>query len=68
MSEKSQTTSILNYMQHGHSLTQLDALKMFGCMRLGARIYDLKQSGYAVVSTMIDDKKTGKRYASYSLV
>ena len=42
----SQEKQILKYMQSGNSITPMDALNRFGCFRLGARIYNLKNSGY----------------------
>ena len=41
-SKKSQADAIKDYLLQGHSITPLDALEMFGCFRLGARIADLK--------------------------
>lgn len=61
----SQTNQILEYMQAGNAITPLDALRLFGCMRLGARIYDLKQRGYVINTSIVKDKDTGKRYALY---
>lgn len=43
--EISQTDQILNYLQAGNVLTPLEALRKFNCLRLGARIYDLRQHG-----------------------
>ncbi len=44
----SQTSRILSYMLEGHSITPLEALDLFGCFRLGARIKDIeKHLGYA---------------------
>jgi hypothetical protein len=63
-----QTIQILDYLKAGNSITPLDALRKFGCMRLGARIYDLKQAGHVIDTLIINDKDTGKRYACYSLV
>lgn len=63
--ETSQTNQILEYMRAGNSITPLDALRLFGCMRLGARIYDLKQRGYVINTSIVKDKDTGKRYALY---
>ena len=66
--EISQTDQILNYLQAGNVLTPLEALRKFNCLRLGARIYDLRQKGYVINSLMIKDDKSGKRYARYSLI
>ena len=42
-SSKTQKALILKALQQGDRLTHLDAEKRFNCLRLGARIYDLKQ-------------------------
>jgi len=64
---QSQSEQILNYLSNGNSITPLDALNQFGCFRLGARIFDLKQLGHNIVNTMII-LENGKRIASYSLL
>ena len=64
----SQKARILEHMRMGHSITPLEALNSFGCLRLGARIADIKAEGYLVHTEMIKDPRTGKRYAQYSLV
>jgi hypothetical protein len=40
---------ILAHLQSGHSITPLDALQLFGCFRLGARIYDPRKSGVEIL-------------------
>ena len=59
-----QKKQILDALQQGAKLTQLDALEQFSCMRLGARIYELKQDGHKIQSKKIITK-TGKRVAQY---
>ena len=61
----SQTQSILNYLLQGKKLTSLEALDLFKCMRLGARIWDLKQQGYTIEEKLIYDENTKKHYSSY---
>lgn len=39
---------ILKYMQNYGSITPKEAEKYIGCMRLAARISDLKRMGYAI--------------------
>ena len=63
-----QKEMILEYLQLGHALTPLEALRYFGCFRLGARIADIKKEGYNIHSELVHDPKTGKRYASYILI
>lgn len=61
----SQNYMILMALKKG-TLTALEALKKFGCMRLASRIYDLRCQGYEILS----GKKTlnnGKSIAVYSL-
>ena len=64
----SQSEQILKYLQAGNALTPLEALRKFNYLRLGARIYDLRQKGYVINSLIIKDDISGKRYARYSLV
>jgi hypothetical protein len=60
----SQTDQIRTYLEQGGALTPLDALNLFGCFRLGARIYDLKRAGMKIETEMI--MRDGKRFARYS--
>lgn len=43
MTNESQNKKILAYLMSGKRLTQLDALTLFGCMRLASRICDLRR-------------------------
>ena len=45
-----QCEKILDYMRLNGSITPLDALREFGCMRLASRITDLKAQGYDIIS------------------
>ncbi|MDO5686462.1 MAG: helix-turn-helix domain-containing protein [Neisseria sp.] len=65
--KSSQTDLILAHLQQGKSLTPLEALRLFGCLRLGARVHDLRQDGYPIISQIVCDAVSGKHYASYSL-
>jgi len=64
--KRSQNDMILDYLKSGKSITPLEALDKFGCMRLGARISDLRKRGHPIRSDNV--VKNGKRYAKYSLV
>lgn len=61
-----QNAVILRHLKSGKTITPLQALARFGCLRLGARIYDLKKRGYKIVKTMVDTEK-GKKVASYAI-
>lgn len=65
--QKSQTEAIKEYLLQGHCITPLEALEMFGCFRLGARIADLKKQGMDIQNDNLVDERTGKRYARYRL-
>ena len=43
-----QVDRILRHLRDYGSITPVDALKEYGCMRLGARIYDLKRQGHDI--------------------
>jgi hypothetical protein len=42
---QSQTKKIRKHLENGESISPLDALYNYGCFRLAARIYDLKEEG-----------------------
>lgn len=60
----SQTALIKGWLLNGHSITQLDALNMFGCFRLSARIANLREEGLDIVTDMVNvnDKRVAKYY------
>lgn len=66
MTIESQEKQIRDYLLTGKSLTPLEALTLFGCFRLSARIYDLINYGVPIESKMIEVK--GKRVAQYKLI
>ena len=43
---------ILEYMKKNGSITPLEAIQNFGCMRLSGRIFDLKKQGYRITTDM----------------
>ena len=54
--KSTQCEKVLEYMQTFGSITQIDALRDIGCMRLASRISDLRQQGIAIGRRI----KTGK--------
>ena len=63
-----QERAVLDYLLAGHSITPLEALQKFGCLRLSAIIYDLRAMCYDIVT--MREKHTDKfghekRYARY---
>ena len=64
---ESQNKQIKAWLESGKSLSALEALKMFNSLRLGARVFNLKNDyGMNIKTEMV--KENGKRYARYSLV
>lgn len=51
-SKPTQNERIIEYMNKFGSITQLDALKDLGVMRLASRISDLRKRGYHITSTI----------------
>lgn len=45
-----QSDAILKHLREGHRITQREAIDLFGCMRLAARIHDLKAQGHLIES------------------
>lgn len=61
-----QTALILDHLRSGATLTALDSLRLFGCLRLSARILALRQAGYRIGSKMVRTP-SGKMVAEYRL-
>jgi len=59
-----QTEAIRAHLMQHNSITPIEALDKYGCFRLAARIKDLRNEGFSVVSTIIESE-TGKRYCRY---
>lgn len=49
MTNESQNKQILNDLLTGYRITQLEAIKRYGCSRLSGRIYDLRSDGFPIV-------------------
>ena len=65
-----QKDKILAYMRTYGSITPMDALREFGCLRLSARIADLKKDGHIIATEMVADRNRFgdvTHYAKYSL-
>lgn len=52
MSKATQAERVLDYIEEWGSITQLEALRDLGVMRLASRISDLKKQGYPITSDM----------------
>ena len=61
---QSQKKQILAYLNTGKSLTQMDALNLFGCFRLASRICELREEGVNI-KTERRIVPSGKTVAAY---
>lgn len=62
---ESQKQEILHHLLSGKPITPIQALRDYGCFRLGARIYDLRDDGYMIERELTVDPDSGKRFATY---
>ena len=61
----SQSDAILAYLKTGATLTPLEALSRFGCLRLAPRCLELREAGYRIETTI---RRNGRKYfAEYRL-
>jgi hypothetical protein len=57
---------VLGYLSKGHTLTSMNAFRLFDITRLPDRIRDLRLKGYRIRSQMIK-LPSGKRCAAYEM-
>jgi hypothetical protein len=60
-----QEQQILDYLRQGNAVTPLVALEKFGCMRLAARVYRLREQGFNIETR--HKRSNNKVYAEYYL-
>lgn len=71
MAGLTQSDRVLRHLQDFGSITQVTALRDYGIMRLGARIWDLKRQGYDIRTEREEGlNRYGERtaYARYRMV
>ena len=63
---ESQNQQIREHLESGRTITALEALTLYGCLRLSSRIHELSHNEHmSINSEMV--KRNGKRVAEYSL-
>lgn len=65
LKRKSQNEAIKEYLEAGNRLTTLDAVHLFGCVKLGSRISDLRNVHGVPVADRWIKLPNGKRVKSY---
>ena len=63
----SQHTLILNHLKTGAEINPIVALSNYGCYRLGAVIYNLRNEGYNISSRLEYYKKPSGRKGHYAV-
>ena len=64
--KSAQRDMILSALKRGDRLTPMDALRRFGCMRLGARVWELRRAGHDIQRNMVETG-SGKQVAEYRM-
>jgi Helix-turn-helix domain len=62
-----QAKKILGHLQEHGTITPLKAERVYGCRRLAARIFELKEAGYKVDRAIKFDE-AGQSYGHYTLI
>jgi len=63
---ETQAKKIAEHLKGGKGLTPLQALDLFGCFRLSARIGELKEIGMKITSSRV--KRGKKSVCEYTLI
>lgn len=61
----SQIDDVHAHLLRGKPITPIQALTLFGCFRLAAVIFNLREKGFIIETEMVHRK--GKKWASYTL-
>ena len=62
-----QRKAILAHLMSGRTITPLEALRHYGCFRLSAVIFDLRDAGYIIRTNRMKIRK-GTFIAEYELI
>ena len=66
--ERTKIQAILEYMQNGGKVTDMNAVEIAKTYRLSAIIFDLRKRGYNIQDRWLQNENTGNRYKEYWLV
>lgn len=64
---RAQKRAILKHLEEGKTITAAQAMRLFRCERLAARIRELRQDGYNIITETLTTR-SGKRIGEYSLI
>tara|TARA_R100001129_G_scaffold141848_1_gene103056 strand:+ start:28 stop:252 length:225 start_codon:yes stop_codon:yes gene_type:complete len=64
--QNTQENQILNHLKKHKFITSWEAIQEYRITRLSARIYELREKGYQIITKNITEN--GKTFAEYSLI
>ena len=65
---ETQDLIVLNHLKQHRSITSWEAIQKYRITRLSARIFNLRDKGYDIISIYETNEETGTRYARYTLL
>ena len=68
---KTQSKMILEHLKKGKEISQLEATKRYGVLRLGAIIFNLRKDGYRIITRRVHAPNRyghSSNYAVYKLI
>lgn len=66
-----QTNAVLEHLKKGKEISQLEATKRYGALRLGAIIFNLRKEGYQISTRRVHAPNrygNSSNYAVYKLI
>ena len=63
--KQTQNSLILKHLQENGKINPLESLNLYGCFRLGARIFNLRQEGHNIETIRKKNGVKGNTFAEY---
>lgn len=63
-----QSEQVLAHLKQGKTISQAEAIDLFGCYRLSAIVQRLRNTGYEIVTHNVRNKSGIGRHARYELI
>lgn len=67
-SRTTKISQVLRHLESGKSLTPLEALLLYDTFILKEIVYTLRRRGYKIKTDVMENQRTGARFASYSMI
>lgn len=63
----SQYKQVLEHLEKGYSISQLEATQKYGILRLGAIIFNLRKAGYSISTEIVHKKNRNGNTTNYAV-